>query len=104
MGQCGGCSHKQEKQYKPCPLCHRMGEFVHPPVVQSVVKDEIKPLVVEAGYYICTNHECEIIFFDEKESQMILMVDIDLKADFDAVTKTQNNCSQCSKGCRRTNK
>ncbi len=101
MGQCGGCSGQQKKRYKPCPLCHSMGESVHQLVVQPVVKEDIKPLIVEESYFVCSNRECDVIFFDEKETQMILMVDIDLQADFDAVTKIKNSCHQCSKGCHR---
>lgn len=101
MGQCGGCSKKQEKREKSCPLCYKKGNYIHPLAVQSVVKDEVKPVIVEESYYVCQNEDCDAVFFDENDTQMILVIDVNLTADFKSVTKEKKSCHDCGSGCGR---
>ncbi|WP_026478050.1 hypothetical protein [Alkaliphilus transvaalensis] len=104
MSNCGGCSKKIQEATKKCPLCHRESDYLHYLVVKSVVKEDLKKLVISEKYYTCKNSECEVVFFNGVEDVVYLLQDIDLSSDFNGVTKTKKpQCGGCSGKCQRPN-
>ena len=93
---------KKETPKKKCPLCNQEGEYIHYSVLKNVVKTDLKDFVEYQNYFTCINSDCEVVFYSEDEGQCWLVQDIDLSADFDAVTKIKKqDCSSCSGGCHK---
>lgn len=98
MAGCGGCGKKRKEPPKhECPLCKEPGNYVHYLVVEEVVQESLKHLVVESVYYVCHNASCDVVFFDQGDNQCFLISDINFQADFHGVTKSKD-CGQCTGG------
>ncbi|ABR47427.1 hypothetical protein Amet_1219 [Alkaliphilus metalliredigens QYMF] len=90
------CKSRLVKKEKKCPLCHEQGNSLYYMVVEAIVKEELMSLIRKQYYYICHSKDCDVIFYNDEEDQIFLTQDVNLGADFQAVTKQGSN--QCGKG------
>ncbi|AKL94130.1 hypothetical protein CACET_c06200 [Clostridium aceticum] len=99
MAGCG-CSKKNEKTKKECPLCGKPSGNIHYLAIRPVVKEDLKKLVQEDSYYICNNSDCDVVFFNEETEIIFLTRDIDMTSNFYEVSKSNTKCSKGCGGCK----
>ncbi|MBM7583110.1 bacterioferritin-associated ferredoxin [Caldicoprobacter guelmensis] len=58
-------SHKVGN-YNTCPICKTSGIKVKNITVKHLVIDDLMQLVGDMDYYICTNEECDIVYYNSK--------------------------------------
>lgn len=100
MTSCG-CNKKKNILEKECPLCKKKAKDLHFMAVKLVVKEELQKYVHQDQYYICNNNDCDVVFFNETGEFIFLTRDINMKANFQEVSK-QGEAS-CKKGCNGCN-
>lgn len=96
MGCCKTSNSDKKVITKPCPLCSSLGNKIHHLVLESVVKADVIKEVRQEEYFMCVNDNCDAIFYNEDGDRIFLSIDINMNADFSAVSKGPNH--GCSKG------
>ncbi|NLM03636.1 MAG: hypothetical protein GX214_01270 [Clostridiales bacterium] len=100
MGGCNCNCNKREKNKKICPICKEISEYIDRKIVREVVKTDIQRFIQMENYYICKNNDCDIVFFNENGDIMLLIRDINMRADFNKLKENSSpNCSGGSCGC-----
>ena len=95
-------NHKNVEIY--CPLCKKLGNNIHYLAVEIIVKEDVLSEVTKEAYFVCTNKSCDVVFYNENKDRIFLSQDINMGADFDEITKTNNSgcnsaCGNCNRSC-----
>jgi len=102
MGCCTNAKNNVEKNKQPCSLCNTLGNSIHYLAVEILVKEDLTSQVTKEEYFTCTNDSCDVVFFNECGDRLFLVQDINMGANFDEVTKS--NESKCNSKCGSCNK
>lgn len=82
---CKCCSTSNtSKEIKKCPLCHSESEKIGEKTILSLLKEENQDLLDNQKLYYCNNHDCDLVYFSEKQNfyKKDLKINIDDKVCF----------------------
>jgi len=102
MGCCANTKNNHPENKQPCALCNASGNNIHYLAVETLVKEDLISLVTKEEYFVCTNKSCDVVFFNKYGDRLFLVQDINMGANFDEVTKS--NDSKCNSKCGSCNK
>lgn len=79
-----------------CPICERRGDEVKNITVRHMVSDEIIGKVKEEDYYLCTNEECEVVYYNSDANRVFKKLDVKVPIWFkrDATPKYVCYCNE----------
>lgn len=101
MGCCKNMKSSQQEHKQTCPLCNTFGNSIHYLAVEMAVKNELISEVTKDQYYVCTDNSCEVVFYNQYEDRIFLVQDINMRANFDEMTKSTEH--KCSSKCGECN-
>ena len=101
MGCCKNINNNQENK-QVCPLCSTIGNSIHYLAVEMVVKKDLISEVTKEQYFVCTNSNCDVVFYNQYQDRIFLVQDINMESNFKEITKS--NGHECNSNCRNCNK
>ena len=60
-----------QPDFKSCPVCGRQGQNVPLTAVENLLKDEFRNQVKDGEYRLCTNSECQVVYYDPELRQVL---------------------------------
>lgn len=79
-----------------CPVCRNNAKSAKATALQSIVKKDLKYLVIDEPYYFCSDDFCEVVFFNEESDKVFLLEDVNLSVE----PNEKSGCGCTNNGCK----